>query len=154
MAVKETLALSHTFYVSDTCPYDSGWHMLFILFTILGVMLTFCLGILSTLMFGGDSMKRYTTTYNVLKEILAKTDLEERNEAFLDACVKYSKKEVDEKEPEFDRAYGFGSNEEVYSHFIKMEHKRLEEGGKAEEAGGIKAPEKETASEEKIANMV
>jgi hypothetical protein len=154
MAVKETLALSHAFYVSDTCPYDSAWHMLFILLTITGVLLTFCLGILSTVIFRGDSLKRYTTTYNVLKEILAKADLEERNEAFLDACGEYSKKEGIEKEPEFDRAYGFGSNEEVYSHFIKMEHKRLEESGKAEEAGEIKAPEEETASEEKIANMV
>jgi hypothetical protein len=158
MAVKETLALSHTFYVSDTCPpydpYDSAWHMMFILWTILGMMLTFCAGILARMILQGDSMERYTTTYNVLKEILAKTDLEERNEAFLDACVEYSKKEVYDKEPEFDRGYGFGNEEEVYSHFIRMEHKRLEESGKVEETSKTKAAEEETVPEEKIANMV
>ena len=158
MAAKETLALNHAFYVSDTCPYDSEWHMMFILFTLLTVALTFAFGIVSTCFIIAElkvgCTKRYTTTYQVLKEILAKTDLEERNEAFLDACVEYSKKQFDEKEPEFDREFGFGMEEEVYSHYIKMEYKRLEESGKAEVAGGIKTPEEETASEEKIATMV
>jgi hypothetical protein len=158
MEGRETLALNHAFYVSDTCPYDSGWHMMFILMTLLTVMATFALGVLGTSLIIAEtkvgSTKRYTTTYNVLKEILAKTDLEERNESFLDACVEYSKKQVDEKEPEFNREYGFGKEEEVYSHFIKMEYKRLEESGKAKNAGGIKTPEEETVLEEKISNMV
>jgi hypothetical protein len=158
MGGKETLALSHAFYVSDTCPYDSEWHAMFILFTLMAVTTIFVMGVVGTSLIiaemNGGSTKRYTTTYHVLKEILAKTDLEERNEAFLDACVEYSKKQFDEKEPEFDREFGFGMEEEVYSHYIKMEYKRLEESGKAEVAGGIKAPEEETASEEKIATMV
>jgi membrane-bound ClpP family serine protease len=34
------------------------------------------------------------SAYQILEEILAKADLEERNEAFLDACVEYSKKKM------------------------------------------------------------
>jgi hypothetical protein len=54
-------------------------------------------------------LKRYRTAYKILEEILAKTDLEERSEAFLDACVDYSKKQVGKKEPVFDREYIIGS---------------------------------------------
>jgi hypothetical protein len=71
------------------------------------------------------------SAYQILEQILAKANLEERNEAFLDACIEYSKEQFG-KEEYFDREHGLGKLEEVYSHFIKMEPKRLEEKRKAE----------------------
>jgi hypothetical protein len=94
------------------------------------------------------------SAYQILEEILAKANLEERNEAFLDACVEYSKEQVGKKEEEFDREHGLGKSDEVYSHFIRMESKRLEEKRKAEEESGAKVPEEKAVPEEKIADMV
>jgi hypothetical protein len=93
------------------------------------------------------------SAYQILEEILAKASLEERNEAFLDACVEYSKEQVG-KEEEFDREHGLGKSDEVYSHFIRTESKRLEEKRKAEEESGAKVPEEKAVPEEKIADMV
>jgi hypothetical protein len=72
------------------------------------------------------------SAYQILEQILAKANLEERNEAFLDACIEYSKEQVGKKEEDFDREHGLGKLEEIYSHFIRMEPKRLEEKRKAE----------------------
>jgi len=47
-----------------------------------------------------------------------------------------------------------GKSEEVYSHFIRMESKRLEEKRKAEEESGANVSEEKTVSEDKIADMV
>jgi len=94
------------------------------------------------------------SAYQILDEILGKANLEERNEAFLDACVEYSKQQVGKKEEEFDREHGLGKSEEVYSHFIRMESKRLEEKRKVEEESGAKVPEEKAVPEEKIADMV
>lgn len=52
------------------------------------------------------------------------------------------------------REHGFGKFNEVYSHFIKMESKRLEEKRNAEGESGAKVFQEKTASEEKIADMV
>jgi hypothetical protein len=86
------------------------------------------------------------SAYQILEEILAKADLEERNEAFLDACVEYSKGKHGKKP--FDRKHGIGKLDEVYSHFIKMESKELEEKRKAEGESGAKVSNEEIALKE------
>jgi hypothetical protein len=153
----ETLALNHTFYVSDHCPLDLYPGVRPLLFFLTPPAATIC-GIVIALFIMGvkanGSTSRYYRTCIVLEQILAKTDLEERNEAFLEACVEYSKRQIGKQEPKFDREYGLGKSEEVYRHYIRMESKRLEENEKADQADGAKGFQEKTLLEGKIVHMV
>jgi hypothetical protein len=145
------MPLNGTSYEPNCSAFQSDDFIYFMIITFATLGVCFFLGSIITMVImkikSPGPSEQYYTTYKVLEKILSKTDLQERHEAFLDACVEYSKKQVG-KEPEFDREYGFGKSEEVYNHFIYMEYKRLEESGKAEEAGGMKAPEGEHAGTE------
>jgi hypothetical protein len=150
----ERMASDHLFYVSDECPFNpyvgfAFWSFMAVLVAAVGAFLT------TTIWFtdrGPRTSEIYQTTCDVLEGILAKKDLDERNEAFLDACVKHSKKRG-HFDGEFIRRQGLGKLEEVYKHFLKTESKRLEDGGKDEEAS-IEVLSEEHVVEEKGENMV
>ena len=57
----------------------------------------------------------------VFEKILQGASLEDRNEEFLDACVALCTKDGRYQK------FGLGAKDEVYSHYLKMEAKRMNE---------------------------
>ena len=72
-------------------------------------------------------------TMEVFEKILQGTSLEDRNEEFLDACVALCT-----KDGEYQK-FGLGAKDEVYSHYLKKEAKRMNEEAKSLEcnAGNV-----------------
>ena len=150
----EIMASNHRFYVSDTCPFERYDTFAFVVLmsTIVavagGMLITMVIMTASPAPPGG-----FMGTYRVLEAILANTDPIERNEAFLDACIKYSKTPAGKNEAEFRSTVGMGRCEEVWNHYIKMEAKRLEAKDKDEVAKETEELEGKIV-EEKPENMV